>query len=372
MINHPIEDWLWLFLTPGLSNLTALRLSQEFGSPSALRQNLDHPSLQRLKPNTLQALKRPDLKKIEAHLHWQTQSQHALIAISDDQYPPTLAEIHDPPILLCVKGNPEHLSAPQLAVVGSRKMTPYGQDLAYYFSKSISEAGLVITSGLAAGIDSKAHRGALDAGGTTLAVLGTGIDQIYPAQHKSLAEEIQNQGCLISCFPLGTSPDRFTFPKRNRIITGLSIGTLVIEASLKSGSLLSARLAMEQGREVFAIPGPIHHTNSQGCHALIQQGAKLVQSTLDILEELRHLLPKPEAIASSIGNPSPPDKPTNLNSAQEKMLNLLQQEGPLCFDDILELSELPYPEVSSGLLDLELLSYIQQDEQGYRCAIKTL
>jgi DNA processing protein len=212
----------------------------------------------------------------------------------------------------------------------------------------------------------------LDAGKPTIAVLGTGIDQIYPAQHKSLAEEIQNQGCLISCFPLGTSPDRFTFPKRNRIITGLSLGTLVIEASLKSGSLLSARLAMEQGREVFAIPGPIHHTNSQGCHALIQQGAKLVQTTGDILEEFTHLLPKLQPIASLRTQLSPSDSAQNLSPSQEKILNLLKQQGPLCFDDILELSELPYPEVSSGLLDLELLSYIQQDEQGYRCAIKTL
>ncbi|CAG0910748.1 unnamed protein product, partial [Cyprideis torosa] len=227
---------------------------------------------------------------IAADLNWLSHDKHYILPITSEQYPSLLRAIDDPPPLIYVVGDPNLLSYPQLAVVGSRNATRAGIANAEAFSLHLASAGLGITSGLALGIDTAAHRGALKADGITLAVAGTGLDGVYPARNRSLAEEIARTGALISEFPIGTRPSPENFPRRNRIISGLSLGTLVIEAAAKSGSLITARLASEQGREVFAIPGSIHNPLARGCHQLIRQGAKLVETGDDILEELAAIL----------------------------------------------------------------------------------
>lgn len=213
-----------------------------------------------------------------------------LLALGQDTYPYLLSEISDPPLLLYLQGDGELLHKPQLAIVGARRPTAIGLSDARAFAGALTELGWTITSGLAEGIDAAAHQGALQANGKTLAVLGTGIDRCYPAHHKSLQQAVADAGLLVSEYPLGTPPRGPNFPRRNRIVSGLSVGLLVVEAALKSGSLISARLASEQGREVFAIPGSIHQAQSKGCHQLIKQGAKLTETVMDMHEELSHWL----------------------------------------------------------------------------------
>lgn len=218
---------------------------------------------------------------------WLAQADCHLLVWTDEAYPPLLREIPDPPLMLYVRGRPEILQWPQLAMVGSRNPTPGGIENAWRFAEALATAGIVVTSGMALGIDGASHRGALGAGGATVAVLGTGVDRVYPRAHQALAHEIARQGVLVSEFALGAPPLRDHFPRRNRIISGLTLGVLVVEATVRSGSLITARLAGEQGREVFAIPGSIHSPQSRGCHQLIRQGAKLVESVEHIVEELR-------------------------------------------------------------------------------------
>ena len=223
-----------------------------------------------------------------ASMAWLEQPGQHLLMWDDPHYPALLAEISDPPPLLFIAGNIDLLDKPQLAVIGSRRASRPGLDTATAFARSLARAGFVITSGLAAGIDGAAHQGALEGGGATIAVLGTGLEKLYPQRHKRLAQAILDQGsALVSEFPLATEPAKDNFPRRNRIISGLSLGVLVVEASLASGSLITARLAAEQGREVFAMPGSIHHPGAKGCHQLIRDGAVLVESIDHILEALR-------------------------------------------------------------------------------------
>jgi DNA processing protein len=217
---------------------------------------------------------------------WIQSPHHHLIAFTDPRYPSSLRVLQRPPIALYVAGDAEVLNEPQLAIVGSRNPTPGGRDTAFDFAESLAARGLSITSGLAEGIDSAAHRGALAAQGITLAVLGNGIDGVYPHSNRRLSEEIRFRGALLSEFPLGTPPRRENFPQRNRIIAALSLGTLVVEAARRSGSLITARLAGDQNRELFAVPGSIHNPLSRGCHELIRQGAKLTETVADILSEL--------------------------------------------------------------------------------------
>ncbi|OOV87444.1 DNA protecting protein DprA [Oceanospirillum linum] len=224
-------------------------------------------------------------------LEWlQGHPSRQLLALGQSSYPYLLSEISDPPLLLYLQGDAELLHKPQLAIVGARRPTAIGLSDARAFAGALTELGWAITSGLAEGIDAAAHQGALQANGKTLAVLGTGIDRCYPARHKSLQQAVANAGLLVSEYPLGTPPRGPNFPRRNRIVSGLSVGLLVVEAALKSGSLISARLASEQGREVFAIPGSIHQAQSKGCHQLIKQGAKLTETVMDMHEELSHWL----------------------------------------------------------------------------------
>ncbi|MHB8744379.1 MAG: DNA-processing protein DprA [Sulfuricaulis sp.] len=285
--------WLTLQRLPGAGSDTLHDLLEYFGSVenifSASRGQLEKShAVMRVAIDAI--LSGPDDTALKPALDWLAEPRHHLIVWSDPDYPSLLREIPDPPAMLYVLGDRCLLARPQLAIVGSRNPTPMGRDNARAFAANLAGAGLVITSGLALGVDGAAHRGALEAGGKTIALAGTGLDRVYPSAHRDLAHDISRHGALVSEFPLATPPRPENFPRRNRLISGLSLGTLVVEAALQSGSLITARLASEQGREVFAIPGSIHSPQSRGCHALIRQGAKLVETAQDVLEELGPLV----------------------------------------------------------------------------------
>jgi DNA processing protein len=276
-----------------------------------------------------------------------------LIDTFNPAYPPLLAQIPTAPALLYVQGDVASLRAPQLAVVGARRPSAPARATAARFAYSLSRAGLVITSGLALGIDAASHEGALAAGGRTVAVLGTGLDQIYPREHRALAARIAAQGALVSEFPRGTAPLRANFPRRNRIISALCLGTLVVEAAHHSGSLITARLAAEQGREVFAVPGSIHNPLARGCHALIRSGAKLVENVGDIFEEIDFYFAKQDDMCD-VGQPeSPVAGVAPLDKGYEILLDALGFE-PASVDTLVERTGLSSQSVASMLLILEL------------------
>lgn len=284
---------------------------------------------------------------------------HAL----DARYPPLLAQIPDAPALLYVRGDPQTLSAPQLAMVGTRRPTAAGLHTARALAGYLAQAGLVITSGLALGIDAASHEGALAPGGRSIAVLGCGLDVIYPPEHTGLAERIAERGALVSEYPPGTPPRRGNFPRRNRLISALSLGTLVVEAARHSGSLITARLAAEQGREVFAVPGSIHNPMARGCHALIRNGATLVEGAEDILQELRISLPKQQLTGPPVAPGSTrPDAPP-LDNDYKILLDALGHE-PAGVDLLVERSGLPSPSVASMLLILELEGRVELQPDG--------
>jgi DNA processing protein len=287
---------------------------------------------------------------------------HHLVCIGDENYPPMLQQLPDAPIGLFVSGNAQLLSMPQLAMVGSRNPSHYGREVATAFAKHLSQCGLVITSGLAEGVDAASHRGALDGTGQTIAVCGTGLDLVYPPSSKALAKEIEATGALISEFPIGTTARKYHFPLRNRIISGLSLGAFVVEAALHSGSLITAKQAGDYGREVFALPGSIHNPMAKGCHQLIRQGAKLVDSAEDILNELGPLA----AMASSFRAQRPlATKATDLQANSEMVLDkdykiLLDALGfeAISIDQLVERTGLKADAVASMLLILELEEHI--------------
>ena len=283
-------DWLRLEQTPGLGAVAAQRLLRACGLPEKIFAS-NFEQLARLVPTpTAMALLQPpsgallDLaKRTEA---WCAAGAHHVVTLADLAYPRNLLHIPDPPLLLYVQGRLDLLETPALGVVGSRHATQQGKRDASHFAHSLSQAGLTIVSGLATGIDTAAHEGALAASGATIAVIGNGADLVYPASNKRLSQTIAERACIVSQFVLGTPALAGNFPRRNRLISGLSLGVLVIEAAAQSGSLITARMALEQGRDVFAIPGSIHAPLSKGCHQLIKQGAKLVETAADILLEL--------------------------------------------------------------------------------------
>ncbi len=284
--------WLRLLLTDGVGNETARKLLAAFGSPEAVWQQNFSGLKAVTSARVAEALSTPPaelqqaLDRLDAWLA-EGDDRH-MLALGDPRYPSELLQTQDPPLLLYVRGQLCALQHPlRLAIVGSRNPTPQGALNARQFAHALGQAGVCVVSGLALGVDGAAHEGALEASAPTIAVVGTGLDRVYPSRHRDLAHRIAAQGALVSEYPLGTPPLSPNFPKRNRIIAGLSQGTLVVEAALQSGSLITARQAAEQGREVFAIPGSIHSPQARGCHALIRQGAKLVESAQDILEELR-------------------------------------------------------------------------------------
>jgi DNA processing protein len=280
-----LAAWLRLTLIPGIGGESQRKLLAAFGLPEAVF------AAGRLATRSVIG-DRADLlfdhacdELLERSLAWASQPGHTILTLADAAYPPLLLEIADPPTLLYVRGDIAHLRPRGLAIVGSRNATPQGRQTAQHFAQALAGQGLTIISGLALGIDAAAHRGALAAGGSTVAVIGTGADRLYPASNRELALAIVEHGAIVSEFPLGTPPLAANFPRRNRIISGLARGVLVVEAAPESGSLITARLAAEQGREVFAIPGSIHSPVARGCHQLIKQGAKLVETATDILEE---------------------------------------------------------------------------------------
>jgi DNA processing protein len=299
MNEEELRAWLRLVLTPRVGPMLARRLLAAFGSPQAV---FDAPDAAL---GTL--LKRGDIARLrqvpqELDAQWQAtlawlaadpllatgRRSRFVLTLADAAYPRPLLEAADPPLLLFAQGDLGLLAQAAVAVVGSRHPSPQGQDNARAFAQALSQAGVTVVSGLAAGVDGAAHEGALQGGtGRTIAVVGTGLDRVYPAAHRALAERIGREGLLLSEFTLGTPPLAPNFPKRNRIVAALARGTLVVEAALQSGSLITARLAAEMGREVLAIPGSIHSPHARGCHALIKQGAKLVETAQDVLEELQ-------------------------------------------------------------------------------------
>ena len=282
-----LAAWIELSLVPGLGPANFQALLSAFGLPSQIL-TASKRDLEQVVPGRLATaiIDRGDRQsRVTDILEWSVQPSHHVVTLADNAYPKRLLHLADPPPILFLRGDPAWLNAPSIAVVGSRNATPGGADNAERFSAALSAKGYTITSGLALGIDAAAHRGGLSAKGSTIAVMGTGIDMIYPKRNESLARQIEEDGVLVTEFPPGTAPLPGNFPRRNRIIAGLSRGVLVVEAALASGSLITARLAVEIGRDVFAIPGSIHSPVSKGCHALIKQGAKLVESADDILEE---------------------------------------------------------------------------------------
>jgi len=303
----------------------------------------------------IQALQQPDWRQVELAITWGQQTNQHIIVLDDARYPSMLKEISSPPIALFIRGDLTVMSTQQLAIVGSRHATPAGIRDASEFARIMAQAGFTITSGLALGIDGAAHRGALSVNGKTIAVMGTGLHTIYPGAHRQLADDIASQGgAVISEFPLEVKPLAENFPRRNRVISGLSMGVLIIEAALKSGSLITARYALEQGREVFAIPGSIHNPLSRGCHHLIRQGATLVESADDILQELGGFMQNKAEVVQ------------NKDLANQHRLLLDQIDYAMTpMDMIILRSGLTTSEVSSILLSLELKGYIESVSGGY-------
>ena len=305
----------------------------------------------------------PDHQGVERDLAWLDNAGHHIICWDDNAYPQQLKSISDPPLLLYAIGDLDYLQQPQLAMVGSRTPTAAGKRTAEDFARHLSDAGLTITSGLARGIDSACHQGALGGLAGTVAVVANGLHTIYPKSNTALAEQIARQGCIISESPVGTAPHKGLFPKRNRIISGISTGTLVVEAAKQSGSLITARLAMEQGREVFAIPGSIHNPLSRGSHALIKQGAKLVETADDILEELIPLVNLSSSSHTSAQIEETKDADP-LDPAYENLLNCMEYE-PVSIDILVDRSHLTAAEIASMLLILELQGLVVSENGHY-------
>ncbi|MDA0233611.1 MAG: DNA-processing protein DprA, partial [Proteobacteria bacterium] len=298
-----LADWLRLACIPGVGTQGQRALLAAFGLPGHIFAAGRGALAAVVGGQAADAvLAVPAHEDIERTLAWASEAGNRVLTLADADYPRQLFDIADPPVLLYVKGEPALLSRPGIALVGARSATAAGEANAEAFARTLAQQGLVVVSGLALGIDAAAHRGALAAGSTgagTVAVIGTGIDRIYPARNAALAREIAAAGAVVSEFPLGTPPLQHNFPRRNRLIAGLAEGVLVVEAALGSGSLITARLATETGREVFAIPGSIHSPLSRGCHRLIRDGAKLVETAEDVVEELRGRLGWPAPVAAS-------------------------------------------------------------------------
>jgi DNA processing protein len=337
--------WFRLLETPGLGRETARRLLAACGSPAAVLATPPHTLRELAGAKVATALQQetPEFAgRLAAARHWLAGSaDRHWLTLADPDYPALLLQAADPPLLLYVQGHLTALSARSVAVVGSRRPSAQGLDNARAFARALGDQGWAVVSGLAQGIDAAAHEGALDAGAATVAVMGTGPDRIYPARHRALAHRIVERGALVTEYPPGVPPLPEHFPQRNRIIAGLTLGTLVVEAALRSGSLITARLASEAGREVFAIPGSIHAAQAQGCHALIQQGAKLVATAQDIFDELQAGSPR-QAVLPLAEAPAP-----------DPLLEALGHD-PVTLDALLARTGWPVSELTARLLELEL------------------
>jgi DNA processing protein len=357
-----LTDWLTLSLLTGLSSDKVLPTLARHVSLKHLF-NAGEKTLTEagLNKRHLEILRKPDQARIDTMLEWQAQSQHHILPITDSRYPTALKDIPSPPLVLFINGDLDYLNRPQIAMVGSRSPTAAGRSTAEDFAEHLSGNGLTITSGLARGIDGASHRGALKGIGGTIAVCAQGLDRVYPAEHHQLAHQIAENGALISEQPLGIAPHAGLFPLRNRIISGMSLGVLVVEAALRSGTLITARHALEQNKEVFAIPGSIHNPAVKGCHALIKQGAKLVETADDILEELQILVKSPASGDTTRENP---DKTSTVDPDYQKLLNCMGYE-PVTIDSLTECTRLTVAQIASMLLILELQGDIVAENGRY-------
>ncbi len=360
-----LSAWLILMRAPGFHAGDLQALLQHFSSVQAIVD---------ASPSTLRAagagaavigyLQSQPTSDLQTDREWLENPQHHVVMWGSEHYPALLTQLTDAPIGLYVRGDPAVLCMPQLAIVGSRNPTPTGRENAYEFAAHLARCGLSITSGLALGIDTASHEGALAAGGKTIAVCGTGLDVPYPRSNRALAERIAAQGALVSEFPLGTPALKNHFPRRNRIISGLSVGTLVVEAAVRSGSLITARLASEQGREVFAIPGSIHNPLARGCHQLIRNGAKLVETGADIFAELGAIVTALSPVSTAMQNaPAGADRRPKLDKEYEILLDALGFE-PAGVDLLVTRTGLRADEVASMLLILELENRIESHPGG--------
>ena len=355
--------WLTLNQIPGLGNAAFCQLLAKFGTPEGIFN---------AKLNQLREIVNDDIAQkiskgvavdaIAPTIRWLEKDNAHLITLADSTYPQKLLEVSNPPALLFAIGNLHWLNHPTIAMVGSRSATPQGEKNAEDFAKSLCEQGLCVASGMALGIDGAAHRGALKANGATIAVVGTGLDIVYPARHRDLAHKIAERGLILSEFPLGTPSKAQNFPRRNRLISGLSLGCLVVEANIESGSLITARLSVEQGREVFAIPGSIHSPVTKGCHQLIKQGAKLVESVQDILEEINWA-----TMVNSLPSISPSGLLADLapNSPQANTVLDLMGFDAINFEQLRTTTSLTTEALSSMLMLLELENKIKSLAGGH-------
>ncbi len=370
MERDELAAWLRLALTPGIGNISARKLLVAFGLPQAVFGQTVSALSRVITANQASELLKPPVgldQQTERTWRWLNEATddiaRRVATPGDADYPAALLDIEDPPLLLYLTGRlPAAVARPAIAIVGSRNPTPQGQANAHGFAHAFAHAGFTVVSGLALGIDGAAHEGALagaeardasDDGWATLAVVGTGLDRVYPGRHRDLAHRITRRGVLLSEYPLGTPPLSANFPKRNRVISGLSLGTLVVEAALQSGSLITARLASEQGKDVFAIPGSIHAVQARGCHALIKQGARLVETPEEVLEELR---PQTGAISRSPDSIAPGGHSTLETCQNDTEGPLLKALGydPIGLDALLARTGLDAARLQAQLLALEL------------------
>jgi DNA processing protein len=355
---------LALLLLPGIGPQRFRQLRERYGSACAALALARHES--GLNETLRTALQQPDWAAVDRILAWGEQPDHHLILQDSPLYPPRLRAIADAPPLLYLRGRIEALCEPQLSIVGSRNPSHQGNETAFDFARRLAALGIAITSGLALGIDAAAHRGALAAHGTTLAIFGTGLDRVYPLSHRNLAHQIVAEGgALIAELPPDCGPLAHNFPRRNRIISGLSLGILVVEAALKSGSLITARLAAEQGREVFAVPGSIYHPLARGCHQLIRQGARLVETPQEILEDLAPQLKPLLNLPPLCETETAPAPAADLDADYQRLLNAIDDQ-PTAIDQIVLRSQLTPDAVSSMLLILELQGHVVAGGGGYQ------
>ena len=368
MSDENTQFWLGLTKLEGLGVRGAHRLVEHFGSPqAAYMASLTELESCGIPARVAQSIfAQAGLKEATRDLEASAKAGCQVVAYSSDDYPPRLKQIPDPPLVLYVRGDVNVLSRYALAIVGTRRPTAYGSQVAQRLAHDLAQRQLVIVSGLARGIDSAAHRGALEAAGKTVAVLGSGIDVIYPRENKRLAEQVSENGALISEFPPGTSPAPENFPIRNRTISGLALGVVVVEAAEYSGSLITARLALEQNREVFAVPGNITSAQSFGPNHLIKQGAKLVDEWMDVIEEFpaeirMQLLPPVEASDEAAAKPQTGSLfEQSLTPDQKAVFDVLRADQPLFVDAILTSALIPRPQVMTALLELEMAGVIRQ------------
>lgn len=351
-----LRPWLALRRVPGIGNLLYRRLMDRFGSPAAVFRADDDDliQVQGVSRRLITAIRRrPPDGAVDGELDALQQHGFTLIPLTDPRYPPLLREIPDPPPVLYVHGTLP-ISGLAVAVVGSRHATTYGVATTRRLCVDLAAQGATIVSGMARGVDAAAHRGAIEGGGQTVAVMGTGLDRVYPRENERLYHQIAASGAVVSELPLGSGPDAHHFPARNRIISGLCHGTVVVEATGRSGSLITARLAAEQNREVFAVPGNVHSFKSVGTHALIKQGAQLVEHAGDILDELRPVVTGPPPTTGLRSTPLPP-----LTDEEAVVIDTLEAE-PLHIDDVARRLSLPPGKIAGLLLQLELKALVVQ------------